>query len=365
MKTLFLIDGAAGTGKTDMLEYLRHKHTEKGKAAVLRKFTTRAHREEEIQQALELDLEFVSQRKFEDLRHKSGFYSYSYGDDSYGFRREDIDKMLQSHQHVFIIVRDRAMIEQLIKDYPRICVVPVYIYSDRDETEKRLLKDGYSQEAIEFRLNRQQIASSDYLRHSGLYREIIINNSNPTDFHRLIDGLVGKYSPENEPSDVLIISNCERFPLLKPLVGFKKAIQQRTEHYHKNVFLMMKFRESNQLVYKYIEEQLNKHGFNCVRADQKEWDITKNIYNPLAVIYCCRYGIALFDEPEESNAFSPNVAYELSMMHMQGKNCLILRNKSLPEIPFNLIKDVHKVYSQVLELKKIVQEWVTEAREIT
>ena len=45
MKTMFLIDGAAGTGKTDMIEYISQKYS--GQTAILMKKTTRKHRAEE------------------------------------------------------------------------------------------------------------------------------------------------------------------------------------------------------------------------------------------------------------------------------------------------------------------------------
>lgn len=364
MKNLFLIDGAAGTGKTDMLDYVREKYSARNQVAVIRKYTTREHRTEEIKRSLSLDLEFISARRFAELKRKPDFYSYGYGGGLYGFRRSEIDKALQTHQHVFILVRDLATIQQLVADYPNICTIPVFIYTDREQCEKRLSADGYSKEAVNFRLERQELAWNDYLKHSGVYQEIIINNSNKTDFHRLIDYLLWKYSQENESSEMLVISNCEKFTLLKPLIGFKKAIRSHAEGYDRNVFLMMKFRDSNKIVYDFIKKQLEESGFNCVRADQREWNITQNVYNPLAVLYCCKYGIALFDEPEEGNMFSPNVAYELSMMHLQGKNCLILRHKSLPEMPFDLIKDVHKTYSKDLELENIVRNWVSDIREL-
>jgi len=362
MKNLFLIDGAAGAGKTDMLYYLREKYAGRNQVAVLRKFTTRKHRPEEIKRKLWLDLEFVSARQFEDLKQNSDVYTYGYGGKQYGFRRSEIDKALSTHQNVFLIARDRATIQQLIADYPKVCTVPVFIYTDREQCEKRLLDEGYNEDAVKFRLERQQLAWNDYLKHSSLYREVIINNSNKTDFYRLIDSLLHKYAPESAPLDTLIISNRERFTLLKPLIGFKSAIQARTEHYERNVFLMMKFRENNKLVFEFIKKQLEDSGFICVRADQPEWNITQNVYNPLAVLYCCKYGIALFDEPEEGNVFSPNVAYELGMMHMQGKECLILRHKLLPTMPFDLIKDLHQQYAKDLELEEIVRNWVLEIR---
>jgi guanylate kinase len=363
MHNLFLVDGAAGTGKTDMLDYLREKYSDRKQVAVILKYTTREHRAEEIKRKLSLDLEFVTQRKFADLKRNDDFYSYEYGGALYGFSKSAIDRALKTHSHVFAIVRDRATIEHVVNDYPRICTIPVFIYTDREECERRLQADDYDEDAVRFRLARQKLAWDDYLRHSELYREVIINNSNKTDFHRLIDYLVHKYSPEHDPLNTLVISNCERFDLLKPLVGFKNAIQSRTQNYERNVFLMMKFRDSNKLLSKVIKKELEGIGLNCVRADESEWKITHNVYNPLAVLYCCKYGIALFDEPEKRNFFSPNVAYELGMMHLQGKQCLILRHKSLPEMPFDLIKDIHHTYSKDLEVPEIVRNWASAIRD--
>ena len=362
MKNLFLIDGAAGTGKTDMIEYLREKYTGPNNITVIQKYTTRDERPEEINVRPYLDLDFIEKKQFNELKLKSNFYYYEYGREFYGFFRSDIDEFLSTYQNVFIIVRNLETIKQLIIDYPKVCTIPVFIYSDREQTVKRLSKDGYSKETITFRLERQKITWNDYLKHSGIYREIIINNSNRTDFHRLIDNLIAKYSPENESNDMLLISNCEKFSLLNSLVGFKKPIQARTEEYERNVFLMMKFRDNNELVYKFIKKQLEENGFKCIRADEPEWNITRNVYNPLAIIYCCKYGIALFDEPEDGNQFSPNVAYELSMMHLQGKNCLVLLHKDLPSVPFDFIKDLHKKYSKDLALEELVSRWISEIK---
>src|ERR1041385_5745993 len=98
---------------------------------------------------------------------------------------------------------------------------------------------------------------------------------------------------------------------MKPLIGHKKEIERRLAKFpfERNVFLMMKFRSSNKDLSDFIIESLKQHGLNGVRADQNEWNITKDVYNPIAVLYCCKFGIALFDEPEENQAYSANVAY--------------------------------------------------------
>ena len=303
MKNLFLVDGAAGTGKTDMLDYVKGKYS-RNQVVVVTKYATRKHRHEEVERGLSLDLKFVSPNKFASLKAEADFYSYCYGGHEYGFSGKDVDLALSNHQNVFVIVRDRTTIQEIRSAYPKINVVPVFIYTDREQCEKRLSDDGYDSESIQFRLSRQEIAWDDYLRHFGLYQEVIINNSNKNDFHRLIDALIDKYS--HESSSLLVISNCEKFPLLKSLIGFKDEIIKRVAEYDQNVFLMMKFRDRNTLVYGYIKEVLEERGLNCIRADEHEWDITRNTYNPLAVLYCCKFGIALFDEPEEGNNFSRN-----------------------------------------------------------
>jgi len=150
------------------------------------------------------------------------------------------------------------------------------------------------------------------------------------------------------------------FDLLKPIIGFKRDIERQLTHfpYAENVFLMMKFRGSNSELGEFIIESLRSHGLRGVRADLPEWNITKNVYNPVAVLYCCKYGIALFDEPEPSQAYSANVAYELGMMHYQGKDCLILKHSSLPQIPFDLIKDLYVSYDKDLSLRRFIASWI-------
>ncbi|RZB31040.1 MAG: hypothetical protein AEth_00994 [Candidatus Argoarchaeum ethanivorans] len=358
MVNLFLIDGASGTGKTDLIEHISEKYSSRDVATIVQKFTTREHRPEEIDRRLHLDLMFSSRSEFDEQSKNSAIYSYNYCGEKYGFYKATVDEALASYQNVFIIVRDRITIQQIVDDYPKVCTVPVFIYSDNEKVIEGLKKDGYGDSDIEFRLSRQELVWDDYLRQSDLYQEVIINNSNKRDFHRLIDKLLKKYSFEQD--DVLVISHCERFPIIKPLIGFKKEMQSHVEQYpyERNVFLMMKFRPTNERVYRFIENNLKQNGFNCVRSDQREWDITKNLYNPIAALYCCKYGIALFDKPEDGNNFSPNVAYELGMMQLQGKNCLILRRTNLPDMPFDLIKDLHKYYSEDLELKEIVFDWI-------
>ncbi len=175
---------------------------------------------------------------------------------------------------------------------------------------------------------------------------------------RLIIEEIDKYAPIRERT--IFIPQEGQFELIKPLVGFKREIENQMIRFSfaDNVFLMMKFRDSNRELGEYIVENLSTHGLRGVRADNEEWNITKNVFNPIAVLYCCKYGIALFDEPEENQAYSANVAYELGMMHYQSKHCLLLRHKSLPVMPFDLNKDLYVTYERDLQVKQIISTWI-------
>ena len=150
------------------------------------------------------------------------------------------------------------------------------------------------------------------------------------------------------------------FPLIKPLIGFKKEIEKQLKKFpfEKNVFLMLRFRDTNKLLSDFIIETLKEAGLRGVRADDPAWDITKNVYNPIAVLYCCKYGIALFDEGEPDQAYNPNVIYELAMMQCLTRECLILRHDSLPSVPFDIIKDLYRRYKGELAVRVLIQKWL-------
>ncbi|MFN0176453.1 MAG: hypothetical protein ACKVU0_17570 [Saprospiraceae bacterium] len=362
-KNLFIIDGASGTGKSDMINYINRKSINSRFVTVLSKYTTRGLRDEEKSVDYHLDLEFIEKEQFKEFKKSDDFYSYSYGEgqkiEEYGFFKSKIEEASNYFSNTFIIVRNKALTEQLRNDFPEVRIVNVYIYTDIPQVVKRLEAAGYTEDKINFRIKRQTFAWEDYLRYSQDYDEIIINNSNITDFERLIEQLLTKYNEEK--IEYLELSNIENHLLTKPIIGYKKEILKRLSifPFHRNVFLMMKFRPENEMLFELIRDNLMEYGFNCVRADQPEWNITRNVYNPIAALYCCRYGIALFDKPEEKNEYSPNVAYELGIMHHQLKECLILKHDSLTQIPFDFIKDLYKPYRDNLEIKKIIREWVS------
>jgi guanylate kinase len=362
LKRIFLIDGAAGTGKSDLLRYISKKYAPGRRAVVLNKVTTRAIRPEERGREADLDLTFLTRRQYRDYVDRYSCYQYEYGDGNYAIRRADIDSALRRFENVFVIVRDINVIRYIRHDYPWAEVVSVYVHADRSEVRARLKREKYDDRLTEFRLARFEPVWNDYLKHSDQYDVVLVNNSNRVDYQRLIDRLIIRF--ESERSDRLSIDAQATYDLPAPLIGYKDAIERRIQGgtFNKNVFVMMKYRDSNRNIYDFIARSLRAAGLTPVRADDPSWNITDNVYNPIAVLFCCRYGIALFDEPEPENSFSPNVAYELGMMHLQRKKCLILRHATLSKLPFDLIKDLHVSYTKVSELRAKVGRWVGEIR---
>jgi len=164
------------------------------------------------------------------------------------------------------------------------------------------------------------------------------------------------------PDSVFTLPDGSSFSIIKPLIGFRSQIkdQLRRFPYEKNVFLMMRFRTANKPISDAIIDILNDNGLTGVRADQPAWSITGNVFNPVAVLYCCKYGIALFDKAEANQTYSPNVIYELGMMQCLERPCLILKKDSLPPMPFDLLSSLYKPYKGVTAVSANVRIWLQE-----
>ena len=360
MNKLFLVDGAAGTGKSDLINFVK-TYLNNYDISVIPKITTRELRSKE--EAKETDLSFVSEQDFKkwEMDNIGLCYTYPYGGEWYGFSKSVLIESVKSHEFTFVIVRNKALIDRIQDELKEIAyVLHIYVYTDEGLAAQRLREEGFDEQAIEFRLQRNEMTWADYIDTPDDTIIIIINNSNKDDFHKKIHILLKKYSKRNERTDMIYISPATKFELITPLIGYKEKLQRQLERYpyDNNVFLMMKFRDNNKEFYKFIKKELEHRGLNCVRADQAEWNLTNAVYNPLAVLYCCKYGIALFDEPEKKAEYNPNVAYELGMMHYQKKNCLILRHSSLSEVPFDLIKNLYVTYTEKYEFQTILDDWL-------
>lgn len=361
MNKLFLIDGAAGTGKSDLMEFVKSQSDYDINS--VGKITTREQRT--IEEAKTTDLTFVSSDEFEKRKNEGDYYIYKYGSKGeeydYALSKEELIASLTKHEFTFAIVRSRPTIIKITKELSSYGLIKhVFIYTDKDEANERMRKDGYNEEQIAFRTRRNKILW-DEEKYYDSNRVTIINNSNPEDFHAQIRNMMDNFSNKQEEEDILYINGTTNYRLMASLVGKKAELVRQLRQYpfEKNIFLMMKYRAENESIYGEIKRIIEEYEFNCVRADASDWTfLSSDVDNYLAALYCCKYGIALFDKPEKGADFSPNVAYELGIMHCQKKKCLILKHKSLNRMPFDLIQKLFKEYDDGTQIRNHLVKWL-------
>jgi len=144
------------------------------------------------------------------------------------------------------------------------------------------------------------------------------------------------------------------------LVGYVSHLQAFLEvnKYENNVFVMMKYRAKNEQLKKAISLGIERNGKKAVLAS--DFSITDELSNVIACLLCCKYGIALFDDPEDGQHINPNVAYELGIMHFLGRPCLILKSDQLSSLQSDILAKLYTSYSpsQPLDIVDKIGAWL-------
>ena len=111
MKVLFLVDGAAGSGKSDLVNYVSNAY--RYSVTKINKYTTRQKRVSE--EAKKSDLIFISEEEFHQKENykEDTFFKYIYGGQKYGFFKSELDKAIEKYNCIFIIVRNQELIKKL------------------------------------------------------------------------------------------------------------------------------------------------------------------------------------------------------------------------------------------------------------
>ena len=111
-----------------------------------------------------------------------------------------------------------------------------------------------------------------------------------------------------------------------------------------NAFLMMRFaaRSANRDITKSLEASLSRYAIQLLRADQKTyspslWD------NVRQYMEACDFGVAVFEQLVEAD-FNPNVSLEVGYMLAQHKRLLLLKERSLPRLPSDLVGHLYKEF---------------------
>jgi len=143
------------------------------------------------------------------------------------------------------------------------------------------------------------------------------------------------------------------------LFGWRSNMDAFVKEYpfDKSIFLMVRYRERNKNLIKEIKSVLSKKGHHGILAS--EHSLTDDLYNPIACLLCCAKGIVIFDEAETEEKFNPNVAYELGMVHLLSRECLILKHQSLRTLQADILMKLYSEYATVEEACSHAQNWIS------
>lgn len=153
----------------------------------------------------------------------------------------------------------------------------------------------------------------------------------------------------------------ELFP--KSLVGWKEKIEKFLEKkpFDANVFIIVRYADQTQPLVKAIKETVanfQQGDITFVPIIANEHSITDDLYNPIACLLCCRYGIVIFDSADKLPEINPNVAYELGFMHLLQRKCLLLKDKNLKSLNSDILQKLYISYDSVETAKMETQKWL-------
>jgi hypothetical protein len=142
------------------------------------------------------------------------------------------------------------------------------------------------------------------------------------------------------------------------LFGWKNRLESfvNKHPFDKSVFIMIRYRKRNEKVVKIIKNTLKKYNLYGVLASEQK--LTDDLYNPVACLLCCSKGIVVFDKAEVAQAFNPNVAYELGMLHLLGRDCLILKHDTLEVLHSDILMKLYQGYKTIRQIEEHVKNWL-------
>jgi len=127
--------------------------------------------------------------------------------------------------------------------------------------------------------------------------------------------------------------------------------------FDRSVFIMVPYRKRTEAVIAAIKESLKVAGFDAIVA--RDHRITDDLYNPIACLLSCGRGIAVFDKQDAKVKFNPNVAYELGMMHLLHRPCLILKHESIVALHSDILMKLYVPFQSPASAAREVTQWLT------
>jgi hypothetical protein len=142
-----------------------------------------------------------------------------------------------------------------------------------------------------------------------------------------------------------------------------KQFLARNRPYSRNVFLMMRFDSSDNLLTQ-VDEQLRRtlcrHGLVARRADDVMYASDQQLWSNVCVyMLCCKYGVAVLEDTARDE-FNPNVALEFGFMRALGKKALLLTDRGFKNLRADIVGTLREEFdiSDVSTLAKPIGRWI-------
>ncbi len=147
------------------------------------------------------------------------------------------------------------------------------------------------------------------------------------------------------------------------LLGWKSKIKDflKKSPFDQNVFVMIRYADQTSKLLESVKQSINNFDVGGRKMNPivaKENKISDDLYNPIACLLCCRYGVAVFDSVSAKPKFNPNVAYELGMMHFLKRECLILKDTKIKSMPSDILHKIYEPFKTLPEAEKSIDNWL-------
>lgn len=340
---IYIIFGASGSGKTTLLEVVREKYSN---ISIHIKGTTRKKRDYDDEELMCYG-NSLPEGKYD---YVYGLYGYEYG-----IEKKQIEDALKKHENHFIICNSLEIIDKLKRDFPASIIV-IYLRFDapRSIIEQIQNTRNISDDEIELRLNKISKIEEDFLNHSDIFDEVIVNTFGKIpekSLTRQIDRILLNYPNRDNESIQKAICDIEQ----------EKRNDKKEKFFDPGlVFIIMPIDDEDTHlsdVYYSIRNAVERLGLKPVRIDDTFGAfelITVKILNHIAL---AEYVIA------DLSYERPNCYYELGYAHALNKK-IILTASSDTKIHFDVsgfhvckYKSVRELDQKIsLGLKALIEE---------
>ena len=194
MNNLFIFVGAAGVGKSAVIDYIRSK--DKTNFYCIIKHTNRPMRKEEIHRRFDKELDLIFEEDIDPNINDPNIIKYKKGEYYYWIKHDEIITKLKKYKNCFMLTTGFAEAKQLKKEflYDANCII-CYIHTDSSVIINRMKNDNYTDQEIEFRVKRTIPIWSEYVNQNfNTVQHCILNNGSMEDLYLQVDKLITFYN---------------------------------------------------------------------------------------------------------------------------------------------------------------------------